>query len=64
MSVRVDYVPVKGHAWLFGSFQLAALDAWLSDIAAGKMPELPPIPEVQAPEPEDPNAKREPPEFK
>jgi acetyl esterase/lipase len=72
VPVRVDYVPDKGHAWLFGNFQLAALDAWLSDIAAGKMPESPedkaPEPEKKpddtAPPKEDPDAKPEPPEFR
>jgi len=71
VPVRVDYVPGKGHGWLFGGFQLASLDAWLSDIAAGKMPALPeikPPPEETPPKgvepPEDPNAKPEPPEFK
>jgi dienelactone hydrolase len=71
VPVRVDYVPGKGHGWLFGGFQLASLDAWLSDVAAGKMPALPeikPPPEespLKRPEPpEDPNEKPEPPEFK
>jgi hypothetical protein len=52
VPLRVDYVPGKGHTWLFGNFQLAALDAWLSDGAAGKLPSGPdetPAPEKPAP---------------
>jgi predicted esterase len=71
VPVRVDYVPGKGHAWLFGGVELAVIEAWLSDIAAGKMPVLPeikPPPEetiLKRPEPsEDPNAKPEPPEYR
>ena len=60
IPLTVHYVPDKGHTWLFGKFQLAALDAWLSDVAAGKIPR-PPIAE---PEDNDPNAKPEPPEFR
>jgi len=67
VPLRVDFVPDKGHAWLLGNFQLAALDGWLSDVAAGKIPESPPIegaaPPDDNPTPDD-DTKPEPPEFK
>jgi len=70
VPVRVDYVAGKGHLWLFGGAEVAAVNAWLAEIAAGKMPPLPDIkpPEetmLKRPEPgEDPNAKPEPPEYR
>ncbi|HUW58954.1 MAG TPA: hypothetical protein VMZ92_20115, partial [Planctomycetota bacterium] len=41
VPLTIDYVPGRGHTWLFGNFQLAALDAWLADVAAGKVPRPP-----------------------
>ena len=69
VPVRVDYVAGKGHAWLFAGAELGVIDAWLSDVAAGKMPALPDIkPEetiLKRPQAaEDPNAKPEPPEYR
>jgi predicted esterase len=66
IPVRVDYVADMGHTWLFGKFQLAALDAWLADVAAGKTPEVPedkPVGNKPAAVPENPDQKPQPPEF-
>lgn len=60
VPLTVHYVPDMGHTWLFGKFQLAALDAWLSDVAAGKIPRPP----AAEPDDNDPNAKPQPPEFR
>ena len=56
IHVRVDYVPNGRHQWLFGAQQVQALEGWLADVAAGKMPETP------EPKAVDPNAKPLPPE--
>ena len=53
-------VPEKGHTWLFGRFQLAALDAWLGDLASGKLPKTQ-LPKMKAPKKD---GKPEPPQFK
>ena len=60
VPLTIHYIPGRGHTWLFGAFQLAALDAWLSDVAAGKLPRTP----IVEREPDDPDAKPEPPEFR
>jgi len=67
VPLRVDFVPDKGHTWLFGSFQLAALDGWLSDVAVGKIPEFPKMEPLKRPDaeplPED-DDELDPPAFK
>ena len=68
VPLRVDFVADKGHTWLFGGFQLAALDGWLSDVAAGKTPECPKMEPLQQPGteplPENDEGIPEPPEIK
>jgi len=34
----LKFVPGKGHTWLFGADELAALDAWLAAVREGKLP--------------------------
>jgi len=45
----VHYVPGKGHAWLFGKKQIADLNGWLEQVAAGKLPGAATPPAATAP---------------
>jgi pimeloyl-ACP methyl ester carboxylesterase len=68
VALRIDTIPGEGKGWLFGKFQLAGLDGWLSDVAAGKTPETPADPAAvgkpaTTPTPGGTDEKPEPPDM-
>src|SRR5208337_1691391 len=38
VPLSLEYVPERGHTWLFGKEQTERLMAWLDDVTAGKLP--------------------------
>jgi len=41
VPLTIRHIEGKGHTWLFGKAEVALLETWLADVAAGKLPSDP-----------------------